>query len=83
MNRNHVQIQNAFKDFEDFGVASFTINPEYAAGKDRNELQQEVDRIVETLQIEKPEYADTNFKVHQVEDNFYIRVDAPLIEWKR
>nr|WP_321246371.1 SCO family protein [uncultured Psychroserpens sp.] len=29
MNRNLVQIQNTFSDFEDFGVASFTINPEY------------------------------------------------------
>lgn len=29
MNRNLVQIQNAFKDFENFGVASFTINPEF------------------------------------------------------
>ena len=28
MSRNLVQIQNSFKDFEDFGVASFTINPE-------------------------------------------------------
>ncbi|WP_299522793.1 SCO family protein [Winogradskyella sp.] len=29
MNRNLVDIQNEFKGFEDFGVASFTINPEY------------------------------------------------------
>lgn len=29
MNNNLVQIQNTFEDFEDFGVASFTINPEY------------------------------------------------------
>ena len=29
MNKNLIQIQNEFKDFEDFGVASFTINPEY------------------------------------------------------
>lgn len=29
MNQNLVQIQNKFKDFENFGVASFTINPEY------------------------------------------------------
>ncbi len=29
MNRNLVQIQNTFNDFEDFGVASFTINPEH------------------------------------------------------
>ena len=29
MNANLVQIQNTFKDFENFGVASFTINPEY------------------------------------------------------
>ena len=29
MNRNLIQIQNEFKDFEDFGVASFTINPDY------------------------------------------------------
>lgn len=29
MNSNLVQIQNAFSEFEDFGVASFTINPEY------------------------------------------------------
>jgi protein SCO1/2 len=29
MNRNLVQIQNTFSDFEDFGVASFTINPDY------------------------------------------------------
>tara|TARA_R110000751_G_scaffold211839_1_gene315299 strand:+ start:1316 stop:2071 length:756 start_codon:yes stop_codon:yes gene_type:complete len=28
MNKNLVQIQNTFSDFEDFGVASFTINPE-------------------------------------------------------
>ncbi|WP_299222774.1 SCO family protein [uncultured Psychroserpens sp.] len=27
MNRNLVQIQNTFSDFENFGVASFTINP--------------------------------------------------------
>jgi protein SCO1/2 len=27
MNQNLVEIQNEFKDFEDFGVASFTINP--------------------------------------------------------
>jgi protein SCO1/2 len=29
MNKNLVQIQNTFSDFKDFGVASFTINPEY------------------------------------------------------
>lgn len=29
MNRNLVQIQNTFSDATDFGVASFTINPEY------------------------------------------------------
>ncbi len=29
MNQNLVSIQNEFKEFEDFGVASFTINPEY------------------------------------------------------
>ncbi|KJD35512.1 photosynthetic protein synthase II [Tamlana sedimentorum] len=29
MNANLVQIQNTFKDFENFGVASFTINPDY------------------------------------------------------
>ena len=28
MNGNLVEIQNEFKDFEDFGVASFTINPD-------------------------------------------------------
>lgn len=29
MNENLIQIQNTFKDFNDFGVASFTINPDY------------------------------------------------------
>ncbi|AXP81065.1 hypothetical protein CJ739_1982 [Mariniflexile rhizosphaerae] len=29
MNANLIQIQNAFKGFENFGVASFTINPDY------------------------------------------------------
>jgi protein SCO1/2 len=29
MNKNLVQIQNTFKDFENFGVASFTINPDH------------------------------------------------------
>ncbi|MCL6295387.1 SCO family protein [Jejuia spongiicola] len=29
MNANLIQIQNSFKGFEDFGVASFTINPDY------------------------------------------------------
>lgn len=29
MNRNLVQIQNTFSQYEDFGVASFTINPEF------------------------------------------------------
>jgi protein SCO1/2 len=29
MNQNLVQIQDTFKDFDDFGVASFTINPTY------------------------------------------------------
>lgn len=29
MNKNLIQIQNTFKGFEDFGVASFTINPDY------------------------------------------------------
>ena len=29
MNRNLVQVQNAFKGFDNFGVASFTINPEH------------------------------------------------------
>ncbi|MGB3605586.1 MAG: SCO family protein [Psychroserpens sp.] len=33
MNRNLVQIQNTFSDAEDFGVASFTINPEYDTQK--------------------------------------------------
>lgn len=28
MNRNLVEVQNHFKDFEEFGVASFTINPD-------------------------------------------------------
>lgn len=29
MNRNLIQIQNTFKGFDNFGVASFTINPDY------------------------------------------------------
>ena len=29
MNANLIQVQNTFKDFEDFGVASFTINPNH------------------------------------------------------
>ena len=29
MNTNLVQVQNAFQEFEDFGIASFTINPDY------------------------------------------------------
>lgn len=29
MNSNLIQVQNTFKDFEHFGVASFTINPDY------------------------------------------------------
>ena len=29
MNRNLIQIQNTFSDVENFGIASFTINPEY------------------------------------------------------
>lgn len=29
MNRNLVQIQNTFNDYENFGVASFTINPDH------------------------------------------------------
>ncbi|WP_372753727.1 SCO family protein [Mariniflexile sp.] len=29
MNANLIQIQNSFKGFENFGVASFTINPDY------------------------------------------------------
>jgi len=29
MNANLIQIQNVFNDIEDFGVASFTINPDY------------------------------------------------------
>ena len=29
MNANLIQIQNTFKGFENFGVASFTINPDY------------------------------------------------------
>ena len=29
MNANLIQIQNTFKDFDNFGVASFTINPAY------------------------------------------------------
>lgn len=29
MNRNLVEIQNKFQEFENFGVASFTINPDY------------------------------------------------------
>ncbi|SHJ11770.1 protein SCO1/2 [Arenibacter nanhaiticus] len=29
MSKNLVQLQDQFKDFEDFGVASFTINPEH------------------------------------------------------
>lgn len=28
MNRNLIEVQNQFKDFENFGVASFTINPD-------------------------------------------------------
>ncbi|WP_373074204.1 SCO family protein [Zeaxanthinibacter enoshimensis] len=29
MNRNLVELQDEFREYEDFGVASFTINPEY------------------------------------------------------
>jgi len=29
MNRNMVEIQNAFNDIKDFGIASFSINPDY------------------------------------------------------
>jgi protein SCO1/2 len=33
MNKNLVQIQNAFSEFKNFGVASFSINPEYDTPK--------------------------------------------------
>ncbi len=33
MNKNLVEIQNEFRDFNNFGVASFTINPEYDTPK--------------------------------------------------
>lgn len=33
MNRNLVEVQNTFKEFEDFGIASFTINPEHDTPK--------------------------------------------------
>ncbi|WP_242082776.1 SCO family protein [Aestuariivivens sediminis] len=37
MNANLVQVQNAFQEFDDFGVASFTINPDYDTPEVLNE----------------------------------------------
>lgn len=41
MNKNLVAIQNEFKNFENFGVASFTINPEYDTPKVLKEYAEE------------------------------------------
>ncbi|WP_299333788.1 SCO family protein [uncultured Psychroserpens sp.] len=49
MNRNLVQIQNTFSDFEDFGVASFTINPEY-------DTQEVLKTYAETYGITNPNW---------------------------
>lgn len=49
MNKNLVQIQNTFSDFEDFGVASFTINPE-------NDTQEVLKAYTEKYGITNPNW---------------------------
>lgn len=49
MNRNLVQIQNTFSGFDDFGVASFTINPEH-------DTQEVLKTYAETYGIKNPNW---------------------------
>lgn len=78
MNRNLVQIQNTFSDFEDFGVASFTINPEF-------DTQEVLKTYAETYGITNPNWhlmtgdQDKIYKLANVGFNIYAG-ENPEIE---
>ena len=70
MNENLVQIQNTFSDFEDFGVASFTINPD-------NDTQEVLKAYAEKYGITNPNWhlmtgdKDVIFELANVGFNIY------------
>ncbi|WP_323789286.1 SCO family protein [Psychroserpens sp.] len=70
MNRNLVQIQNTFSSFENFGVASFTINPDY-------DTQEVLKAYAETYGITNPNWhlmtgdKDVIFELANIGFNIY------------
>ncbi|MEY8849823.1 SCO family protein [Psychroserpens sp. XS_ASV72] len=70
MNRNLVQIQNTFLDFEDFGVASFTIDPE-------NDTQETLKAYADNYGITNPNWhlmtgdQDTIYELANIGFNIY------------
>lgn len=74
MNANLVQIQNAFKGFENFGVASFTINPEndtpevLKAYADRYGVTNPNWNLMTGDQIEIYKLANEGFNLYTAED---------------
>lgn len=78
MNRNLVQIQNTFSDFEDFGVASFTINPEF-------DTQEVLKKYAENYGITNPNWhlmtgdKDAVYTLSNIGFNIYAEVN-PNVE---
>ncbi|MEM8846416.1 MAG: SCO family protein [Bacteroidota bacterium] len=73
MTKNLVEIQNTFKDFKDFGVASFTINPRY-------DTPSVLKKYAERYGVENPNWhfltGDRDSIYQLAQDGFYL----PAIE---
>ena len=73
MTKNLVEIQNTFKDYEDFGVASFTINPRY-------DTSSVLKKYAERYGVENPDWhflTGNRDSIYQLaQDGFYL----PAIE---
>ena len=73
MTKNLVEIQNTFKDYEDFGVASFTINPRY-------DTPSVLKKYAERYGVENPDWhflTGNRDSIYQLaQDGFYL----PAIE---
>ncbi|MDO6761028.1 SCO family protein [Tamlana sp. 2_MG-2023] len=78
MNANLIQIQNAFEGFDDFGVASFTINPDY-------DTQEVLNAYAETYGITNPNWhlmtgdKEAIYKLSNEGFNLYSAEDADVV----
>lgn len=77
MNRNLVEIQNEFQQFENFGVASFTINPDF-------DTKEVLKAYAETYGITNPNWhlmtgnQEAIYKLANEGFNLYTAVDAEV-----